>query len=137
MQVQPLGQEEPVEGGMDTHSSVLAWRIPQTEEPGGATVRGVAKSRTQLSTDTEQNPVGGNMMVPILKMKIQRHRDNLSFVQFRKLPFFRSKLVQNGNSTWDNQLHGSSCFRHIMVYSAISPSIRITPQPCFLLLQIL
>ena len=77
------------------------------------------------------------MIVPTLKMKKQRHRDNSSFVQFRKLPFFRSKLVQKGNSTWDNQLHGSSCFRHIMIYSAIPPSIRIPPQPCFLLLQIL
>ena len=29
------GWEEPVEEGMATHSSTLAWRIPQTEEPGG------------------------------------------------------------------------------------------------------
>ena len=34
-QVQSLGQEGPLEEGMTTHSSVLAWRIPQTEEPGG------------------------------------------------------------------------------------------------------
>ena len=34
---------------MVTHSSILAWRIPWTGEPGGATVHGVAKSRTQLS----------------------------------------------------------------------------------------
>ena len=33
--VQPLGQEDPLEKGMATHSSVLAWRIPRTEEPGG------------------------------------------------------------------------------------------------------
>ena len=30
-----LGQEEPLEKGMATHSSILAWRIPWTEEPGG------------------------------------------------------------------------------------------------------
>ena len=30
-----LGQEEPLEEGMATHSSILAWRIPWTEEPGG------------------------------------------------------------------------------------------------------
>ena len=35
--------------GMATHSSILAWRIPWTEEPGGATVHGVAKSQTRLS----------------------------------------------------------------------------------------
>ena len=33
-QVQSLGQEDPLEQGMATHSSILAWRIPWTEEPG-------------------------------------------------------------------------------------------------------
>ena len=32
--VRSLGQENPLEKGMATHSSILAWRIPQTEEPG-------------------------------------------------------------------------------------------------------
>ena len=32
--VQSLGQEDPLEKGMAIHSSILAWRIPQTEEPG-------------------------------------------------------------------------------------------------------
>ena len=35
MQVRSLGQEDPLEEGMATHSSILARRIPQTEEPGG------------------------------------------------------------------------------------------------------
>ena len=35
MWVQSLGPEDPLEEGMATHSSILAWRIPQTEEPGG------------------------------------------------------------------------------------------------------
>ena len=30
-----LGQEDPLEESMETHSSILSWRIPQTEEPGG------------------------------------------------------------------------------------------------------
>ena len=34
MQVQSLGQEEPLEEGMATHSSTLAWKIPRMEEPG-------------------------------------------------------------------------------------------------------
>ena len=33
--VQSLGQEDPLEEGMATHSSILAWRIPWTEEPSG------------------------------------------------------------------------------------------------------
>ena len=44
IQVQSLGWEDPLEKGMATHSSILAWKIPWTEEPGG-----FAKSRTQLS----------------------------------------------------------------------------------------
>ena len=35
MQVLSLGQEDPLEEGMTTHSSILAWRIPWTEDPGG------------------------------------------------------------------------------------------------------
>jgi len=34
----------PLEKEMATHSSILAWEIPWTEEPGGATVHGIAKS---------------------------------------------------------------------------------------------
>ena len=35
MWVQSLGQEDPLEEGMATYSSLLAWKIPWTEEPGG------------------------------------------------------------------------------------------------------
>ena len=35
MQVRSLGGEDPLEKGMPTHPSILAWRIPWTEEPGG------------------------------------------------------------------------------------------------------
>ena len=34
-QVQPLGWEDPLDKGMPTHSNILSWRIPWTEEPGG------------------------------------------------------------------------------------------------------
>ena len=35
MQIQFLGWKDPLEEGMATHSSILAWRIPWAEEPGG------------------------------------------------------------------------------------------------------
>ena len=35
MQVQSLGREDPLEVGTTSHSSILVWRIPWTEEPGG------------------------------------------------------------------------------------------------------
>ena len=47
--LQPLGREDPLEKGMATHSSELAWRISWTEKLGGDTAHGVAKSQTGLS----------------------------------------------------------------------------------------
>ena len=46
--VQPLGWEDPLEKGMATHSSFLAWRIPMDRGAWQATVQGVAKSQTRL-----------------------------------------------------------------------------------------
>ena len=43
MWVQCLGQEDPLEEGMATHSSILAWRIPWTEEPGGPQSTGLQR----------------------------------------------------------------------------------------------
>ena len=42
-----LGWEDPLEEGMETHSSILAWRMPQTEEPGRLQSMG-SQSWTQL-----------------------------------------------------------------------------------------
>ena len=44
--VQSLGQEDPLEKEMATHSSILAWRIPKTEETGGLQSMGFKKSDT-------------------------------------------------------------------------------------------
>ena len=46
MWVQPLGQEDPLEKEMATHSNSLAWEIPWREK----SLRGAAKSQTRLST---------------------------------------------------------------------------------------
>ena len=52
MQVQSLGQEELLEKKKATHSSILAWKIPWTEEPGGLQSMGLQKSWTRLSDST-------------------------------------------------------------------------------------
>ena len=44
--VQSLGQKDPLEKEMATHSSILAWRIPWTEEPGGLQSMGHKESDT-------------------------------------------------------------------------------------------
>ena len=49
-QVRSLGREDPLEKGVATHSSVLAWRIPWTEEPGGLHFTGSQTVRHDLVT---------------------------------------------------------------------------------------
>ena len=48
--VRSLGWEDPLEEGMTTHSSILAWRIPMNRGTWQTIVHGVAKSQTQLVT---------------------------------------------------------------------------------------
>ena len=45
-QLQSLGQKDPLKKGVATHSSILAWRIPWTEEPGGLQSMGHKESDT-------------------------------------------------------------------------------------------
>ena len=47
--LQSLGQEDPLEKGMATHSSILAWRIPWTEKPSRLQSMGSQKSQIPLS----------------------------------------------------------------------------------------
>ena len=51
--VQSLGWEDPLEEGMATHSSILAWRIPRTEEPGRLWSMGLQIVRHYWVTNTE------------------------------------------------------------------------------------
>ena len=48
-QSQYQGQEDPLEKEMETHSSILAWKIPRTEEPGGLQFMGLQISQRWLS----------------------------------------------------------------------------------------
>ena len=54
MHIQTLGQEDPLEEGMATHSRILAWRIPRTEEPGGLQSMGSQRVGHNLVTKQEQ-----------------------------------------------------------------------------------
>ena len=51
-QVQSLGQEDPLERGMATHSSMLGWEIPWTEEPGGLQSMGSQRVEHSWVTNT-------------------------------------------------------------------------------------
>ena len=52
-QVRSLGQEDALEKEITTHSSILAWKIPWTEEPGGLQVVGSQESDTTATTEHE------------------------------------------------------------------------------------
>ena len=54
-QVRSLGGEDPLEKGMATHFSVLAWRSPWTEEPGGLGSTGSQRVRHDRATNTHTN----------------------------------------------------------------------------------
>ena len=61
-QVQILGQEDFLEKGMATHSRILAWRIPWTEEPGGLHSMGSHRVRHDWATNTDlPNPLEGGL----------------------------------------------------------------------------
>ena len=52
--VQPLGQEDLLEEEMATRASILAWEIPQTEEPGGLQSMGLQRVGHDFETKQEQ-----------------------------------------------------------------------------------
>ena len=53
IQVWSLGQEDPLEKEMETHSGILAWRLPWTEEPGGLQSVGLQSIGQDLAVDRE------------------------------------------------------------------------------------
>ena len=68
-----LDQEDPLEKGMATHSSILAWRIPWTEKPGGLQTMGSQKSDTteRLTHNTQQRMLlNGLQMVQLVKNQL-------------------------------------------------------------------
>ena len=68
--VQSLGREDPLEKGMAIHSSILAWRISWTEEPGGLQLVGSQRVRHNWATNTsyyyvrKHSDLFGNMALP-------------------------------------------------------------------------
>ena len=76
--VQSLNQEDPLEKEMTTHSSILAWRIPWTEEPGGL------QSMVSLESDTTER---------LSTQKRKKHNDG-------DWKLFRNMNVLQGRESW-------------------------------------
>ena len=68
--VLPLGGEDSLEAGMATHSSILAWRIPWTEEPGGLQSMGPQRVRHDLKATehTHIHPIPYNIVSALGKL---------------------------------------------------------------------
>ena len=60
-QVQALGREDPLEEEMATHSSVLAWEMTWTDEPGGLQSMGSQRVRYELATEHISTSVSINL----------------------------------------------------------------------------
>ena len=82
-QVQPLGQENPLEKKMATHSSILVWKIPWTEEPGGLQSMGSQRVRhTWVCIHTQSiyidslyeniSPVLSHFLIQMRKLKTSK-----------------------------------------------------------------
>ena len=67
MRVQSLGQEDPLKEEMATHFSILAWKIPWTEEPGGLQSMGCKESDTTEQSRSTQTSVGWSWMYDVAK----------------------------------------------------------------------
>ena len=93
-QVQSLGQEDPMEKGISTYSSILAWRIPWTEEPGGLESIGWQRVRHNWATNRDDGGLKvmvavrvvrrGSHSVPILKAKLAGYFDAVALQHERK-----------------------------------------------------
>ena len=61
--VRSLGQEDSLENGMESHSSILVWRIPWTEEPGGLQSMGLQRVGHALATEHAHMYLKFNVMI--------------------------------------------------------------------------
>ena len=91
--VRPLGWEDPLEKAVATHSSVLAWRIPRTEEPGGLKSMGSQSDTTERLTLSQ---IRTRLVEKSLQMKWQKSKQKLigNYFGGNKKEFFKKKILQ-------------------------------------------
>ena len=75
MQVQSVGQEDPLEEGMATHCSILAWRIPWTEESGGPCKE---SDMTKVTQHTHSSSLSSTLLISMQKSREKRECDQKS-----------------------------------------------------------
>ena len=106
-QVQSLGGEDPLEKGMATHSSILAWRIPRTEEPGGLQSIGSQRVRHDWETHTHKDKIHTKFQSLIQNKNVK--------LWCRSSPFCR-ELVYAARGNWEHPaLHRSWEFQILLL----------------------
>ena len=79
--VRSIGWEDPLEEGMATHSRILAWRIPWTEEPGGLQSMGSqSQTRLRLTLLLSVAMLQGYQGSKILTIKVKFCRSRMNFI---------------------------------------------------------
>ena len=99
--VQSLGQEDPLEKEMATHSSILAWRIPWTEKPGGLQSVGLWRVRHNWASNTNTQA----RKTKAFKGKLRSFTDikyikNISWLEFCFIPSLISIIVAEEVCHW-------------------------------------
>ena len=87
MWVESLGQEDPLKKEVATHSSILAWRIPQTEKHGKLQSRGLQRVGHDRAANTSM-PTGANILWLVLRI----HRGPTDCI----MPFYIRNLNTHG-----------------------------------------
>ena len=105
MGVQSLGLEDPLEKEIATHSSILAWRIPWTEEPGGLQ----SMSLTQLSCVKQLDTVGHNWTQLDTTEHTCTHTHIRTIFIYHRLYLVhtREEKTHHGMNTW--RTHSKGC----------------------------
>ena len=104
IQVRSLGQEGPLEEGLATHSSVLAWRIPWTTEPGGLWSMVQQRVRCGWScTQARTSPLAQTRFPLDLDLAAFRNLTSISLIKNSNLPHATDLICD-----WENPLNSLS-----------------------------
>ena len=112
-----LGWEDSLEKGMATHSSVLAWRIPWTEEPGGLQSMGLQRVRHYWVTNTLTTKIRKKTRVSTLTTTVQYSFESPSHSNQRRKRYKRNPDWRKRSKTltvcrWHDLLHRKSWRYH-------------------------
>ena len=126
-QVWPLGQEDPLEKGMATHSSILAWRIPRTEEPGRIQSMGSQRVGHNWAANTFTFPTTSGLSgcPSFLGQGLSRTSTTLKSQLFC---YSNYPVLNLQNSFWRIPLFWCfQCFRHLGKWSSAVYCLLICP----------